>query len=211
MKQIFIPVKSAVKIKIAKSNLANLPSKVIVVTTQQLTEEVMVFCKKQNLTFGGVVLGCSIRSAESYVDSAEAFLFIGTGEFHPINIALKTGKPVYMLDHLRDNIELLDPKKVDVIKKRKKGAILKFLSSSEIGMMISTKQGQNNYSVAQTLTEKYKDKQFYFFMADTFSYAELENFPFIECFVNTACPRIGTDDAAHIAKCVVNLEDVISL
>ena len=40
------------------------------------------------------------------------------------------------------------------------------------------------------------------------AFAELENFPFIECFVNTACPRIAYDEADKIGKAVVNVDEI---
>jgi diphthamide biosynthesis enzyme Dph1/Dph2-like protein len=42
-------------------------------------------------------------------------------------------------------------------------------------------------------------------------FQELENFPFIEVFVNTACPRIGLEDQKKFPRPVVNLADVEEL
>jgi diphthamide biosynthesis enzyme Dph1/Dph2-like protein len=36
-----------------------------------------------------------------------------------------------------------------------------------------------------------------------------ENYPFIECWVNTACPRIGTDDIININQPMINLRDAL--
>ena len=46
------------------------------------------------------------------------------------------------------------------------------------------------------------------FVTDTLDFAELENFPFIECYVNTMCPRIGMDDTIRTAKPIVNIDDI---
>ncbi|MBI2112760.1 diphthamide synthesis protein, partial [Candidatus Woesearchaeota archaeon] len=52
-------------------------------------------------------------------------------------------------------------------------------------------------------------KKFYFFVDNTISYGQLENFPFVEVWVNTACPRIGLDDQEAFRKGVLNLKDVL--
>lgn len=40
---------------------------------------------------------------------------------------------------------------------------------------------------------EYPNKKFYIFIADTIDYNQLNDFPFIEAWVNTACPRIEED------------------
>ncbi len=53
------------------------------------------------------------------------------------------------------------------------------------------------------LEKKYKNKRFYKFVFDTLDYSQLENFPFIECWVNTACPRIFDD-----LRSIINIQDI---
>ena len=56
-----------------------------------------------------------------------------------------------------------------------------------------------------------KEKQAYIFMANTIDFVQLNNFPFVQCWVNSACPRIGLDDKNKVDKPIVNLEDVFEL
>ena len=84
---------------------------------------------------------------------------------------------------------------------QQKGALLKFLSSKEVGIIVSTKPGQEKLKKAFELKNKLKDKNCHVFLADTIDPAEFENFPFIECWVNTACPRFADEK-----KGVVNYE-----
>jgi len=51
---------------------------------------------------------------------------------------------------------------------------------------------------------KRKDKKYYLFAFDTLQANELENFPFIDCWVNTACSRIA-DEKSNI----VNIDDIL--
>jgi len=43
---------------------------------------------------------------------------------------------------------------------------------------------------------------------DDLDWGSLENFPFIECFVNTMCPRIAYDDYHKLPKPVVDYLDL---
>ncbi len=85
---------------------------------------------------------------------------------------------------------------------------MKFHTSTQIGVFISSKWGQEYKNSALKLKNQYKDKNFYFFVGDNFIESEMENFPFIECWVNTACPRIGQDDIVRQSKPVVNIKDI---
>jgi 2-(3-amino-3-carboxypropyl)histidine synthase len=95
------------------------------------------------------------------------------------------------------------------IEGRRKGSLVKFHSSNNIGVVITTKPGQMQLKHSFKLEDKYPDKKFYFFVDDTLSFNQLENFPFIDVWVNTACPRIGLDDVEKFRKGVVNLSDVL--
>jgi len=60
------------------------------------------------------------------------------------------------------------------------------------------------------LKEQFPDKRFTFLLADTLDFAALEDFAFVEVFVNTACPRLGFDDAPRAFRPVLNLTDLRS-
>jgi len=80
--------------------------------------------------------------------------------------------------------------------------------SEIIGVFVTTKWGQEYKNTALKLKEKHPGKKFYFFIGDNFADIEIENFPWVECWVNTACPRIGQDDILRHKKPVVNIKDI---
>jgi len=86
---------------------------------------------------------------------------------------------------------------------------VRFLHATNIGIIVTTKSGQQQYKPSKALQKKYPDKKFYTFVTDTVDFGQLENFPFIEAWVNTACPRIGYDDVVHIRQAIVNLSDTL--
>lgn len=161
----------------------------------------------------GQVLGCdvdphSLKLSSEEMKSIDVFLYIGDGKFHPLAL-LYAGKDVICYDPLAHHITVLNHDLIEKIEKRKKGALLKFYSAQKIGVVITTKPGQQQLKMAFKLEEKYPEKKFYFFVDNTISYGQLENFPFVEVWVNTACPRIGLDDQEAFRKGVLNLKDVL--
>jgi 2-(3-amino-3-carboxypropyl)histidine synthase len=156
----------------------------------------------------GQVLGCDAPIIMN--DEADSFIYVGDGFFHPNEILLHNDKPVIAYDPFTHKLEILNPDDVDAIKKKKKrGMLLRFLSSKDIGVIVSVKPGQNFYRASLKLEERYPDKRFHYLIFNTIEFGQLENFSFVECFVNTACSRIGVDDIDKFSKPIVNLEDVL--
>ena len=54
------------------------------------------------LSFPGQVLGCNYSGDD---DTIGHYLFLGSGDFHPIGLVLHTGKPLAMLDPYSGNAE----------------------------------------------------------------------------------------------------------
>ena len=61
--------------------------------------------------------------------------------------------------------------------------------------MVTVKPGQYSYNKAKEIKKKLeeKGKKCFIFVFDTLDAREMENFPFIDFWVNTACPRIADD------------------
>ena len=70
---------------------------------------------------------------------------------------------------------------------------------------LQQKKGQGRMQDALKLKKELKDKNVFIFMFETLDFNSLENFPFIDVWVNTACPRI-MDDWEKINKPVVNID-----
>ncbi len=153
----------------------------------------------------GQLLGCSIQKFAG----VDGFLYIGDGMFHPLALALKNELPVFMYSPFTKRFTRLGDDVVARYKKRKDAGLKRFLMSDTVGILVSTKPGQSMLSQAIALRTRLKKKS-YILISGEIDFQSLENFPFIECFINTACQRIGHDDALRLPKPVVNLDDVIS-
>ncbi|MCK4364892.1 MAG: diphthamide biosynthesis enzyme Dph2 [Thermoplasmatales archaeon] len=145
----------------------------------------------------GQILGCNFSAATSIADKVDAFLFIGSGNFHPLGLILSTKKPVIACDPYTNEVkekELDDLK--DIVLRQRYGAIARSKDAKTFGILVGTKKGQQRIDLAHEIQEKLdsKQKKSYIFTMNHFSPPILEGFRNIDCFVSTACPRIAIDD-----------------
>lgn len=163
----------------------------------------------------GQMLGCDSYkdSLKLDLDGIDGFVYIGDGYFHPNALLLAQEneteiKPVVLMNVVQQITEVIDKKHIEKYLKKKKGCLAKFYSSKNIAVFVTTKWGQEYKDTALKLKEMYPDKNFYYFIGDNFIDYEMENFPWVECWVNTACPRIGQDDILRHQKPVVNIKEI---
>lgn len=143
------------------------------------------------------VLGCSKPKLNS---SIKSILLISDGKFHGESLAYETKLPVFILNAF--GFSQISEDKIKQFQQSKKSSYVNFLNSKKVGILISTKIGQQR--MAQTLnSNKFKDKEKYFFLTNNINTFEFENFPQIQSWVNTACPRIDLN-----SKKIVNINDL---
>ncbi len=155
----------------------------------------------------GQILGCD---NEHYDTEAKAFLYVGDGVFHPKALLMKNDKPVYCYNPREEDFFELEKSVVEPMLKRVKAARATFFMEDNIGVLVTTKTGQRGlkYKWAKALEEKYEDKNFYYFMQNNINFEGLNNFPFIDVWLNTACERIAYDDSKRAEVPILNVEDV---
>lgn len=218
MKLAFIEVKYKREITIPKDFIAKLPKKVILFTNIQYLPQYdhlkaqlektgidVTSVRPKHAWNEGQILGCSV---EDWSDKEiDGFVYIGDGFFHPKAILFENKQPVYMYDPQSLKQYTLSQNDIEAILKRRKGALVTFHSVTNVGVLITTKYGQNRLKEVFKLPKKYPDKKFFYLMADVIDFAGLEDFPFIEVYVNTACPRV-MDDHKKIPRPVLNLQDI---
>jgi len=216
MKTLFLHATSDVDVALPQEVIAKLPQHLGLVTTVQHLHKIHQVRKQlPNATMAGQVLGCRADAAARIAQHLDAFLYIGTGEFHPIQVALSTNKPIFLWNPVTKAFGELDKKTIATYKRRVQGAMNKFYHAKNVGVLITTKPGQNNNMITSpTLKEKMTPvqeilarndgKKYYLFAFDTLSPNELENFPFIDVWMNLACSRIFDDEIKNL----VNWQDV---
>jgi len=174
---------------------------------KQINQILSYFSKKdKEIVFGGQVLGCNVSNAKKH--DTEVFIFLGTGEFHPIGIARETGKKVIIANPFSKKINYLNEKELKKRNLIKHKFLSDFEDAKNIGLLVSVKSGQQNLEKAKKiLKELEKDgKNPNIFLFNTLVPEELDNFPTIDFWINFSCPRIE-DDFKRFRKPVLNWKE----
>ncbi len=219
MKTFFIPAKYTRAFSFPQERISELPSKLALVSPIQfvshlpaIKEQLEKAGKTVILEQGkhsrnpGQILGCDVPVAPP--SECDAFLYIGDGVFHPYEILYKNQMDLFIFNPKTNDFYKIDRNEAEAVLKQQKGALAKFYMARNIGVLISTKPGQNRLRYTKELEANYPDKTFYFLACDTLDFYQMENFPFIEVFVNTMCQRIALDDAKRVPRPIINLEDL---
>lgn len=215
MKRLFIPVKSNVEIKLSEEVFEKLKKykKIGLITTVQYLDllpevEMQLSARRFIAVIGGQILGCNIKNAKKIEKEIEAYLFVGSGFFHPLAVAYATTKPVFVFDFVFNKVTQIS--KQDVNKYLQKKIIRQEIAkrATTFGILVSIKQGQENLQRAIQIKRKLeqKGKKGIIFIGDLISPQEELNFPQIECWINTACPRIVED---NWNKNIININELI--
>jgi diphthamide biosynthesis enzyme Dph1/Dph2-like protein len=205
MKTLFVHARSTKEVVIPEGVKKKLPKSVGIVASIQFAHRIPDIVKQiPGAVAGGQVLGCNAAMAGKINSKVDGFLFVGSGAFHPINVALQGKKPVWCYNPYTEEFRKLDERDVDSYEKSRRGAVLRFLNAKRVGIIVSTKIGQKNLQRALQMKKK-GDKEYYVFVCDTMDFAWLEDFNFIDCWVNTACPRIDDQRSG-----IVSINDLIA-
>lgn len=205
MKTLFVHARSDVDTTIPEEVIKKLPKNIGIIASIQAAHKIDEIVKQiEGAVAGGQVLGCNAAMANKIKAKVDAYLFVGSGIFHPIQVAIDTKKPVYCYNPFSKEFKQLDEAQIEEFRKKKQGAINRFLHAKNIGIIVTTKIGQKNLQRALQLKQT-ADKKYFLFVCDTLDFHHLEDFNFIDCWVNTACPRIGDEK-----KEIVNINDLIA-
>ncbi len=145
----------------------------------------------RRIAYPGLVLGCNFSAAAPDCDE---YLYIGTGDFHALGVALATKKPVRIVDPVIEEVRMPD---VDRMLRKRCAAIERSLGAQSIGVIVSTKIGQCRKELAFDLCAMAEahGMNAYILMMDMVTPDALRAFD-LDAFVNTACPRIAIDGSA---------------
>jgi 2-(3-amino-3-carboxypropyl)histidine synthase len=145
----------------------------------------------------GLVLGCNFSVATSIANEVDCFLFVGSGNFHPLGLLFATNKPVIAADPYTNKVRIDEIKDLkDLILKQRYGAIAMCRYAKRFGIIVGLKPGQQRLELAKDIKRKIENagKEAYLLSMNEFSPSKILGLEKIDCFVSTACPRIAIDD-----------------
>ncbi|TGC11017.1 diphthamide biosynthesis enzyme Dph2 [Methanolobus halotolerans] len=156
-------------------------------------KECMIGTGDSKIAYPGQVLGCNFSAARD--GECDEYLYIGSGEFHPLGVSLSTGKRVLVADPFINEVREVDPSR---ILRQRSAVIAKSLDANIFGIIVSSKPGQERFELAEglkTLALNHQ-KQAHILSMDLVTPDQLLQFK-VDAFVNTACPRLAVDEVGR--------------
>ena len=202
MKTIYVPCTSKKDItpvlKKTIKKLSNYEKTALITTAQHLNEldHAKKYLREHGIEtiIGGQILGCNTTNLKKIQDDVDAYLYIGSGKFHPTAF-LGIEKPVIIANpYTLEVTELTKEERTRYLKKQK-ARIIRAINAQDFGILISTKTGQQNIKRALELKNKLENagKKAILFTGEEINPSRLIGYK-IDAWINTACPRITEDE-----------------
>jgi 2-(3-amino-3-carboxypropyl)histidine synthase len=145
------------------------------------------------------LLGCNYTAAKAVEADVACFLYLGSGDFHPLGLALETPKDVIVADPETGDVRRMTGLRDRILRQRFAAIeVAKQRGGKRFALLVSTKPGQFRLRLAEQLKRRIEGKggEAVIVQVDALSPDNLQYFRHLDAWVNTACPRIATDDAA---------------
>jgi 2-(3-amino-3-carboxypropyl)histidine synthase len=163
---------------------------------------------KGQMEYAGQVTGCNYSNVKCIAKDVDAFVFVGGGLFHAIGVALATSKPTIVADPYDNRAYNVD-KQAQKILKQRFGCIEEAKRAKTFGVLVGIKPGQKHLDTAiriKSMAKKCGITVFLFSGRD-FTPEILLEFPGIDAYVNTACPRISLESSDKFRAPVLTVNE----
>jgi 2-(3-amino-3-carboxypropyl)histidine synthase len=154
------------------------------------------------------VLGCD---SSTIVDKNYSIVYVGDGDFHPNNLGFVFEKTdVFVVNPLLFNTKKLEIN--DLFVRQRYALIAKAKRCNSFGIFVSSKHGQFRLRFAKFIKSKLEamGKKAYIFGCNYVNEDYVEGVK-VDCYVNTACPRIAYDDHLSFKKPIITPQEVLLL
>ena len=158
--------------------------------------------------YPGQVSGCNYSNVKSIATEVEAFLFVGGGMFHALGIALSTSKPTIIADPYDNRAYQISAEAKKILKQRF-ASIQEAKNAKRFGIFVGLKPGQKHLESALSIKElaEKNGKAAYLLAAREINPETLLEFPSIDAYVNTACPRVSLEATGKFGKPVLTVNE----
>ncbi len=157
----------------------------------------------------GQILGCDARPAESVESKVDVYLYVGDGLFHPVGVALKTGKPVLQIGPETGPIDVAE--KAERLLRKRLTIIEKAREKKVFGVVIGLKRGQKRVKEALDIKEKLQRHGYTAILVamDEITGEKIMNLQGIEALVITACPRVALEDQENLGLPAITSKEAL--
>ena len=160
------------------------------------------------INYAGQVTGCNYTNVKSIADEVDAFLFVGGGRFHALGVALATSKPTIVADPYESRAYSITSDAQKIIKQR--WASIEQASRAKVfGVLIGLKPGQLHLDEGLRVMEAIEKsgRTACLLAINEVTPESLLEFPTIDAYVNTACPRISLEAPSKFSKPVLTVNE----
>jgi len=173
-------------------------------------EKTVIIGDAGRVNYPGQVIGCDYSNAKSIAKDVEAFLFVGGGRFHALGVALSTSKRTIVADPYEKRAYSLD-EEVRKILKQRWASIEEAKKAKNFAVLVGLKLGQKRLEEALSIKERLgkSGKTVHLLAVRNIIPETLMNFPTVDAYVNTTCPRISLDDASKFRKPVLTMNETL--
>lgn len=156
----------------------------------------------------GQVLGCNYSSPKSIIANVDCTVYVGDGQFHPIGIVFATNKPVFTIEPFELKFREITDQKDRFIRKRMV-LIGSVQDAKTFGILVSTEKGQFGIQKARMAKKNIEKhgKTAIILVGDLVKPDYILGIK-VDCLVNTACPRIATDDYNNYSAPVISFAEL---
>lgn len=156
----------------------------------------------------GQVLGCDCSAALDVALNVKSYLYIGGGDFHPLGVALATGKTCFILDPFRRELRNTNAL-VKRVKAKRWDAITRARIAKKWGIVVGLKKGQGTFPQAFEVKKRLEaeGRQAMILAAREVSDSLLAHYSF-DAYVIVACPRLPTDDQENFSKPILTPQEL---
>jgi 2-(3-amino-3-carboxypropyl)histidine synthase len=157
----------------------------------------------------GQVLGCSFATARAVMQKVDSYAYIGGGDFHPLGIALATGKKTVAFDPETMTVREMDEARDRVLRQRF-ARIARARDARRFGVIVGLKKGQMRVGLALRLKRELEGagRKAYLLALREVTPENLYSFRKLDAFVCTACPRVAIDDAPRFPAPILTTEEL---
>lgn len=163
------------------------------------------------LKYAGQVIGCDYSNAKVVEGQVDAFLFVGGGKFHAVGVSLATSKPTVVADSYEKRAYSVESE-AQRIRKQRMTSVSEAKKAETFGVLVGLKPGQNRLRDAIKIKDKLerRGKKALLFAAREITPEVLMQFPMVDAFVSTACPRLALDDSIRFSKPVLTVREALA-
>ncbi|MEM2281224.1 MAG: diphthamide biosynthesis enzyme Dph2 [Candidatus Bathyarchaeia archaeon] len=162
------------------------------------------------LNYPGQVVGCDYSNAKSIVDEVDGFLFIGGGRFHALGLALSTFKPTVVADPFEKRAYPIT-EEAERVQRQRWASVQEAQKAKTFAVLVGLKPGQKRFEEALAIREKLEKsgKDAYLFVVREITPETVMNFPTVDAYVNTACPRVSIDMPSKFSKPMLIINEAL--